>query len=168
MPPPGAEIGNLQPVNRPQPLDLFPKPGHGAGIQHLQFELAHFLQNRPAAQFHQHRQRRNFPQHHLGPTAFKGQLILAVALFQMVGGQAQTFEPLHEIGAEHLAFAVKHVAAQPSAFAPRQRQAAHMVELFAQFAFVDQVGQPHLGTAVDQAEHHIGLRLVAENRLAHQ
>jgi hypothetical protein len=28
-----------------QPFDLFPKPRHGAGIKHLQLELAHALQH---------------------------------------------------------------------------------------------------------------------------
>ena len=40
----------------------------------------------------------------------------AVALFQMIGRQLQAFEPLHEIGTEHLAFAVEGIAAQPGGF----------------------------------------------------
>jgi hypothetical protein len=82
-----AEIGDLQPLDAAQPFDLFPQPGHGAGVQHLQLELAHVLQHGARAQFHQHGQRGDFPQHHLGPLALEGQLVLAVALFQMIGGQ---------------------------------------------------------------------------------
>ena len=36
-----AEIGDFQAFNRAQLFDLFPKPRHGAGVKHLQFELAH-------------------------------------------------------------------------------------------------------------------------------
>jgi hypothetical protein len=56
-----------------QPLDLPPQPGHRAGVKHLKLELAHVVQDGAGAQFHQHRQRRDFPQHHLGP-ALEGQL----------------------------------------------------------------------------------------------
>ena len=53
------------------------------------------------------------------PLAFKGQLVLIADPFQMIGRQAQLFEPFHEIWAEHLAFAVEGIAAQPGAFTAR-------------------------------------------------
>ena len=163
-----AEIGDQQVGQGAQHLDLFPQAGHGAGVKHLQFEPAQGFQDGTRPQFHQDGQRGNFPQHHLGPAAFEGQFILAVALFQVIGGQAQVFQELHEVRAEHLALAVKGVAAQPGAFAPGQRQAADVIQLFAQLAFVDQVGQADVGRTVDQAEpdHRVGP--VAKDRLAHQ
>ena len=62
-----AEIRNPQPVNLAQLLDLFPDFRHGAGIEHLQFKPAHVIQHRARTQLHQHRKRRDFPKHHLGP-----------------------------------------------------------------------------------------------------
>ena len=38
-----------RPGRRLQPLDLLPDPGHGAGIEHLQLELAHVAQRRRAS-----------------------------------------------------------------------------------------------------------------------
>ncbi len=168
MPPPRAEIGDAQPVEPAQAGDLFPKLGHRPGIEHLQLEPAELLQRRAAAQLHQHGERRDLPQHHLGPGALEGQLVLAVALFQDVGRQAQALEPFHELGAEHLPLAIEGVAAQPGAFATAERQRADMVELLAQFAFVDQLGQADPGRAVDQAEGHLRVGAVPQHRLGHQ
>ena len=85
---PRAEIGDLKAVDLAQPLDLFPKPGHGAGIEDLQFKLAHRRQHRAGPQFHQDGQSRNFPQHDLGPLALEGQLILIALAFEVIGRQA--------------------------------------------------------------------------------
>ena len=43
-----------------------------------------------------------------------------------------------------------------------------MVQLLTQFAFVHQLGQPHFAAAVDQAEGHLCIWLISENRLTHQ
>jgi hypothetical protein len=67
MAPARAEIGDAQAVRPAQAFDLFPELGHGAGVEHLKFELAHPVQHGAAAQFHQHGKRRDFPEHHLGP-----------------------------------------------------------------------------------------------------
>ena len=164
----GAEIGDAQPVNRPQLFDLFPQLGHGTGIEHLQFKPPHILQHGPGPQFHQHRQCRNFPHHHFGPLALKRQVKLAALLFQMIGRQLQMLKPLDEIGAEHLAFAVKGVAAQKGAFAAAEPQGADMVQLLAQFTLINQIGKADRQVAVYQAEPHQRVRPIAENRLAHQ
>ena len=50
MPAAGAEIGEPEIADLPQPLDLFPDPGHGAGVEHLQLEPAHILEHGPAAE----------------------------------------------------------------------------------------------------------------------
>ena len=131
-------------VSRPRSLfDLLPGAGHGTGIEHLKLELAQRSRVRTARErkFHEDGKRGYLPKHHLGPGALEGQFELPVAFFKVVGRKPQILEPFHEIGAEHLAFAVKGVAAQPGAFAARQRQRADVVELFAQFAFVDQFGK---------------------------
>ena len=152
VPSPRAEIRDPQVGQLAQPLDLFPQAGHGAGIEDLQLEPAHVPKSRARAQLHQDGQGRDLPQHDLGPRALEGQLVLPVAFAEMVGGQAKPLEELHEVRPEHLALAIEGVAAQPGAFAARQRQAAHMVQLLAQLAFVDQLGQADVGAAIDQAE----------------
>ena len=168
MPAPRAEIGDAQPVNRTQAGDLFPQLGHCAGIKHFQLKPPQPLQHSPPAQFHQHGKGGDLPQHHFVPRAFKGQLILAITLFQVIGRKAKAFEPFHEIGAKHLALAVKHIAAQPSAFPARQRKGAHMIQLLAQLALIHQIGKADFRAAVDQAEFHRGVAAVAKDGLAHQ
>jgi hypothetical protein len=122
-------------------FDLFPQLGHGAGVEDLKLEPAHVAQDGAAAQLHQDGERGDFPQHDLGPGAFEGQLVLIADAFQVVGRQAQRLEPVHEFGREHLPLAVEGVAAHPGAFAPAEAEGADMVELFAQLALVDQVGE---------------------------
>ena len=168
MPPTGAEIGDLQPVDPAQPLDLFPDPGHRAGIEDLKLELAHRGEDGARAQFHQDGERGDFPQHDLGPLALEGQFILVALAFKFIGRQAQVLEPLHEGVAEHLPLAIEGVAAQPCAFAPRQATRAGMVKLFAQLALVDQARQRDAFRPVDKREDDIGVGAVAMHRLAHQ
>ena len=139
-----AEVGDRQIRYLAQFFDLFPDTGHAAGVKDLQFEFAHPVQHRATAQFHQNRKGRNFPKHHLGPCALKCQLVLVAFALQMIGRQPQPFEPFHEIRAEHLALAVKRVAAQPSAFSPAEGKRTDVIKLLAQFAFVDQIGKGNM------------------------
>ena len=88
--------------------------------------------------------------------------------FEVVGRQAQVFEPIHEFRAEHGTFAVKGVAAHPSGFTARQREGADVVKLFAQFTFVDLIGQADRFGPVDQRKRDLGVGFVAKHRLAHQ
>ena len=120
MPSPGSEICNAQAGRLPQVANFFPDFGHGARVKDLQFKAPHLGQNCATSQFHQDRERRDFPHHDFGPSAFKCQLVLIIDPFQMVFGQLQIFEPFHEIRAEHLPFSVEGIAAQPSAFAACQ------------------------------------------------
>ena len=168
MPAARAEIRDAQAINLTQTFNLFPKLGHRAGVQHLKFKPPHFVQHGTAPHLHQHSQRRYFPQHDLGPVAFERQFILIANAFQVIRGQTQVFEPVHEIRAEHLAFAVERVAAHPRAFAARQAKGANVIQLFAQLAFVDQLGQWHMRRPVDQAESNLRVGFVAKHRLAHQ
>ncbi len=93
---------------------------------------------------------------------------MAVHFFEVVGGQAELFEPVHEFGREHLAFAVECVAAHPCAFTACERKGADVVELFAQLALVHQIGKAHVLGAVDEGEGDLGVGFVAEHGLAHQ
>ena len=48
---------------------------------------------------------------------------------------------MHEVRAEHLAFAIEGVTSQERAFATRlSAQRADVIQLFAQLTFVDQLG----------------------------
>ena len=120
VPAAGTEISDAQVGHFAKRFDLLPELGHGAGVEDLKLELAHVFENGTAAQFHEHGKRGDLPQHDLWPGAFERQLILTVALFEVVRRQAKTLKPLHEIGAKHLAFAVERVAAQPCAFPARE------------------------------------------------
>jgi hypothetical protein len=164
----GSEIGEFEAGGLAQALDLFPEFGCGAGVEDLQLEFAHFAEDGAGAQFHQDGERGDFPEHDLGPAAFKREFVLVAHAGELVGGQAQVFEPFHEVGAEHLALAVEGVAAQVCAFAAGEGEGADMVELFAQLALVDELGERDILSAVDQREAHLGVGLVAKDRLAHQ
>ena len=117
MPPPGAEVGDAEARDFPQAFDLLPKPGHGAGIKDLKLELAHVFRDGTRTQLHQHGKRGDLPEHHLRPATLERQFVLPVANLKVVGRQAHPLKPLHEVGAEHLALAVKGVPAEPGAFA---------------------------------------------------
>jgi hypothetical protein len=114
-------------------------------------------------QLHQDGEGGDFPQHDLGPFALEGQLVLVAHAFEVVGRKLQRLEPVHELGREHLPLAVEGVAAHPGAFAAAQAQGADMVELFAQFALVDQVGQRNALGAVDERKGDGGVGLVAKH-----
>lgn len=164
----GAEVREFQVGDRAEGFHLFPEFRHAARVEHFEFEFTHGVEDRAGAELHQDGERGDFPEHDLGPGAFEGEFVLAVVFFEVVGGQAEVLEPLHKVRAEHLAFAVEGIAAQPSGFPTGQRQGPHVVELFAQFAFVDHVGKADVFGAVDQAKGHAGVAFVAEHRLTHQ
>ena len=164
----GAEIGDGKIRHLFQPLDLLPHPGHGAGIEHLKLELAHAPQNAARAQLVEDGERRDLPHGGLDPGAVEGQHVLAVLLLQQVFGKAEGLEPVHEFRREHLALAVEGVAAQPGGFATGQGQAAHMVELLAQLACIDDVGQADAGGAVMNAERDLHVPMATKDRLRHQ
>ena len=62
-------------------------------------------------------------------------------LMQLVFGQAEIGEPVEEFGLEDLLAAVETVAGQPDHLLLAEAQRARMVELRAQFGFVDLVGE---------------------------
>ena len=53
-------------------------------------------ENGARAQFHQHGEGGDFPEHHLGPGALECKLVLVAPAFEVVGRQAQLLEPFHE------------------------------------------------------------------------
>ncbi len=118
----GAEIGDAKTIDIPQTVDFFPQARHGPRIKYLKFKPSHIVQNCPPAQFHQNGKGRDFPQHDLGPATLKRQFVLVTFAFEEIGRQTQLFEPLHEVGLKHLAFAIKRVAAQPCAFAATETE----------------------------------------------
>ena len=69
-----SEIGEFEAGGLAQALDLFPEFGCGAGVEDLQLEFAHFAEDGAGAQFHQDGERGDFPEHDLGPAAFKREL----------------------------------------------------------------------------------------------
>jgi hypothetical protein len=77
------------------------------------------------------------------------QLILAVDLGELVFGQAEIGEPVDEIGREHLGFAVERITGEPDQFLLGKADGAGMVELRAQFAFVDDLAKADMLRAVD-------------------
>ena len=141
MPPARAKIRKAQVINVAQSLNFLPEFGHSAGIENLNLKPAHVSQHRATAQLHKNRQSRDFPEHHLRPTALKRQLILPITLFKMIVGQFKRLEPIHKLWRKHLAFAIECIATHPCAFSARQRQRAHMIQLFAQLALINQLCQ---------------------------
>ena len=86
----------------------------------------------------------------------------------MIGWQTQPFKPFHEVGREHLAFAVKCITAQPRAFAATKGKGAHVIKLLTQFALVNQIRQRDVFGTVDQAKRDLCVRLVSKDALTHQ
>ena len=93
---------------------------------------------------------------------------MIAAPLKMIGGQAQRFEPFHEIRSEHLTLSIECIPAQPCTFAPREREGADVIQLLAQLALIDQIRQGDRGRAIDQAKGHLRVRPIAKHRLAHQ
>ena len=168
MAPPRAEIGDSQPGSAAHPLDLLPQLRHGAGVEDLQLESRHAVEDRPSPEFHDDGERRDLPHHDLRPRTLEGQLVLPVANLEVVVRQPQRLEPLHELRREHLPLAVEGVAAQPGALAAGQRQRADVIKLLAQLSLVNELCEADAVVAVDQAEGDRRVRRAAQDRLAHQ
>ena len=168
MPAARAEIGDRQLRELLQAVDLLPDPRHGAGIEHLQLEAAHAPEHAARAQLVQDRERRDLPHRGLDPGAVEGELVLAVALLELVLGEAELLEPVHEVRREHLPAAVEGVAAQPGRLAAGEPERADVVELLAQLALVDDLGEAHAGGAVLDPEGDRRVAMAPEDRLRHQ
>ena len=166
--PAGAEVRDAQVGQLLQPLDLLPEPGHRPGVEHLELELLHLVEDRPRAQLHQHGEGRDLPHHRLGPRALEGEVVLVADAVEPVVGHLEVVEPRHEVRPEHPALAVEGVAAQPGDLAAAEAQAADVVELGADVLLGDELGERHVGRAVDQAELDGDVAVTPEDRLQHQ
>ena len=163
-----AEVGDADTREQLEAPELLPHARHGPRIEHLQLELAEPLGDGSGVQLHQHGERRDLPHGGLDPGALEGELVLVAAALEVVGREAEAFEPGDEIGAEHLPLAVEHVAAQPGRLPSAERQRADVVELLFELADVDELRKLDRRCAVEDAEGDLGVAVPAENRLAHQ
>ena len=111
---------------------------------------------------------RNFPHRRLGPGAVEAQLVLTVALRQLVFGQPERGEPFHELRLENLLRAVKRIAGEPDQFVLGESQGARMIELVDQLALVDDIGEPDRRRPVDELESDLALRMHLPDHLEHQ
>jgi hypothetical protein len=98
----------------------------------------------------------------------EGELVLPLALLELVLREAELLEPVHELRREHLALAVEGVAAQEGRLAAREPERADVVELLAQLALVDDLGEADARGAVLDAEGDLDVAMAAEDRLRHQ
>src|SRR6201985_966860 len=95
------------------------------------------------------RERRNLPHGGVRPRPVEMQLILALDLAQLIFGQAERREPVDVVRREHVGLAVERVAGEPDQLLLGEADGAGVVELGAQLAFVDDLGQAHMAAAVD-------------------
>ena len=102
------------------------------------------------------------------PRPVEGQLELAVDAVQFVGRQLEFAQPLDEVRREHPLLAVEAVARQPDQLLLGEAHAARMIELRAQFALVDHVGEPHRRGAVNQPEGGVDVAVQMADHLQHQ
>ncbi|MGY4298248.1 hypothetical protein ACVWXN_006343 [Bradyrhizobium sp. i1.4.4] len=96
------------------------------------------------------------------------QLVLALDLAQLVFGQPEFGQPADEVRREHVGLAVEGVTGKPDQLFLGEADGAGVVELGAQLALVDDLGQPHMARAVDDREGHLLIRIVLPNHLQHQ
>ena len=163
-----AEIGHRQVGQLLQPLDLLPDPGHGAGVEHLQVELAETPQHGARPQFVEDRERRDLPHGGLDPRSVEGQLVLPVMDGQFVFGQPEVLEPRDEFGSQNAPLTAEYVAAQPRDLTLAEAERASVVQLLAQQPGIDLVGDPDAPRAVGDPEGCLNVGVPAQDRLCHQ
>ena len=103
-----------------------------------------------------------------GPWPVEAQLILPIALGQLVFGELERRQPLHELGLKNVAGAVKRVAREPDQLVLGESQRARVIELVDQLALVDDVGEPDRRRPVDELESNLVLRMQFPDHLEHQ
>lgn len=70
----GAEIGNAQARQFPQPLDLLPHLGLCTGVKHIEREITERAHGAARAQLVDDGERRDFPERRIHPAAMKIQI----------------------------------------------------------------------------------------------
>ena len=168
VPAAGAEIGNAQLGQLFQPLDLLPHLGLGPRIGDIERERAVVAQRGARAQLVDDGQRRDLPHRGFHPRPVEFELELPVALLEPVFGQPEVLEPAQEAGREDLLGAVEAVTRQPDHLLFGEPQRTGVVELGAQFALVDLLGQPHRALAIDERERRVDLGVEPPDHLQHQ
>ena len=83
-------------------------------------------------------------------------------------GSRNVGEPVDEVGREHLGLAVERVTGEPDQLLLGEADGAGMVELGAQFALVDDLGEPHMPAAVDDRKGDLLVRIEFPDHLQHQ
>ncbi len=96
------------------------------------------------------------------------QFVLALDLAQLILGQAKFGQPADEVRREHVGLAVEGVTGKPDQLFLAEADGAGVVELGAQLALVDDLGEPHMARAVDDREGHLLIRVIFPNHLQHQ
>ena len=165
---PGAEVRDLQRPfvsQRSQPLDLAPQLGLGARVEHVEVETAHEAHRRAGPELVDDGKRGDFPHGRPHPLALEPELVLAVALRQLVGRQLEAAEPIHEARLENLLSSVERVTRQPNQFVLGEPEGPCVVELVDQLALLDNVGESHLGGAIDELEGHPLIAVLFPNHL---
>ena len=164
----GAEVRQPQAFELAQPFDLGPQLGLGARIEHVEHEAALSLRRLARAQLVHDRERRDLPHRGVGPRPVEVQFVLAVDLVQFVFGQAEVGEPVDEVGREHLGLAVERITGEPDQFLLGEADGARMIELGAQFALVDDLGEADMLGAVDDRKGDALIRIEFADHLQHQ
>src|ERR1700754_4676380 len=96
------------------------------------------------------------------------QFVLAVDLVQFVFGKPERGEPIDEVRRKHLGLAVERIAGEPDQLLLAEPDAAGMIELGAQFAFVDHLGEPYMPAAIDHRKGSARGRVEFPDHLHHQ
>src|SRR5208282_1122404 len=113
-------------------------------------------------------ERRALPHGRLRPESGETQLILTVAPRQLVSGEMKRAEPLHEARYKNMPRAIEGVAGEPDQFVLGEAQRSRVVELVDQLPLVDDLGEAHRGSPIDELKGHLPLRMHLPNHLEHQ
>ena len=168
MAPPRAELGQAGLRVVAQALDLVPQLGLGLGVEHVQLELVERSHGRARAQLADDRERVDLPQGDVGPASLEREHVLAVLSLQPIIGQAEPAQVFDVLRAEDVPPAVEPIAREPDQLVLLELQVPHVVELRAQRRFRNELGEPHLLRAIDQAEGDGDVRVEHPNELMHQ
>ena len=110
----------------------------------------------------------NLPHRRLRPGSGEPQLILTFAPRQLVFGELERGQPLHEVRFKNMPRAIEGVAGKPEQFILGESQRPRMVELIDQLPLVDDLGEAHGGCAIDELKGHLPLRMHLPDHLEHQ
>ena len=96
------------------------------------------------------------------------QLILTILAAQIVFRQLKIMQPVEKLRLENLLTTIKTVTGQPDHLFLGKAQRACMIELRAQFAFIDLISKAHGRRAIDEREGRVYLGVKSPDHLQHQ